>query len=327
MLKAVGERELAWLQRFGEPRLPEESFYREFYNYQKVDPKAQIKNLKDYLSLISCLVPDGEMLNWPTLRHPDLSPNNIFVSKSGDIAGVIDWQHSVSLPLFLQAKMPRHFQNYGDEESENFQPPKRPDNLETMTDDEKERETEIYRRRQVHFFYMGFSSRNNSLLFDAMSSSGIILRNKIYENAGRPWEGDSISLKANLIQCAAQWADVSSKDSPHCIKCPLNYSLSEVDQCLELDAKQRAADISSQRLRDLVGVNIDGWVPTEEYDDAVLRAATVKSQMLAAAETDEERRVVEENWPFGDHDRRGQAQASLFSAKPAAAVSRMGTAN
>src|SRR5208282_3909650 len=107
-------------------------------------------------------------------------------------------------------------------------------------------------------------------LFDAMSSSGIVLRNKIYENAGRPWEGDSISLKANLIQCAAQWADISSKDLPHCIKGPLNYSPSEVDQCLQLDAKQRDAESSSQRLRDFIGVNIDGWVPIEEYDDAVL---------------------------------------------------------
>jgi hypothetical protein len=108
--------------------------------------------------------------------------------------------------------------------------------------------------------------------------------------------------KANLIHCAAQWADVS-KDSVDCVDCPLEYSVTEVDQCFELDAKQRTADALSQCLRDVVGVNIDGWVPIEEYDDAVHRAATVKSQMLKAAETDKERREVEENWPLGDHYR------------------------
>jgi hypothetical protein len=203
VLKAVGERELAWLQRFGEHRLPEEPFYRELYNYQKVDPKVQMRNLLDYLGIASCLVAGDESLHQTTIRHPDLSPNNIFVSDSGDITGVIDWQHSVILPLFLQAKMPQHFQSYGDDESENFRPPKLPDDFETMTDDEKERETETYRRRQVHYFYLGFSSRKNPLHFDAMSSSSLILRNKLYESAGRPWEGDNTSLKANLIRCSA----------------------------------------------------------------------------------------------------------------------------
>src|SRR4051812_42129305 len=170
-----------------------------------------------------------------------------------------------------------------------------------MTDDEKERETETYRRRQLHFFYLGFTSHNNPLHFDAISSSSLILRNKLYENAGRPWEGDNISLKADLIRCAAQWANVSSRCSSDCLECPLSYSLTEVEQWLELDAKQNAADALSQRLRELVGVNIDGWVSQEGYEDAVGSAATIKAQMLAATETDEEKREVEENWPFHDH--------------------------
>jgi hypothetical protein len=53
VLKAVGERKLAWLQRYGQPCLPEESFYQEIYNYQKVEAKAQIQNLMDYLNLAS----------------------------------------------------------------------------------------------------------------------------------------------------------------------------------------------------------------------------------------------------------------------------------
>jgi hypothetical protein len=54
------------------------------------------------------------------MRHPDLSPSKIFSPDSGNITGVIDWQHATVLPIFLQAKIPKHFQNYGDDESENF---------------------------------------------------------------------------------------------------------------------------------------------------------------------------------------------------------------
>lgn len=301
-MRAVGERELIWLQKHGKPRLPHETFYRELYDYNQVEPQTQISALLDYLSIARCLIPDEKPLNVPTIRHPDLSPSNIFISETGDITGVIDWQHSVVLPLFLQAKMPRHFQNYGDAESENFQPPKLPDDFEKLEDEKKEAQLEIYRRRQLHYFYLGFTSTDNSLHFDALSSPGFILRNQTYESASRPWEGDNISLKANLIRVNEQWEDVCHTKSPECTECPLNYTETETKRVLELDEKQKAATDSSQRLRDIVGVNIDGWVPLETFDNAISRAASVRAQMLETAETDEEKKEIEQNWPFDDYD-------------------------
>ena len=44
--------------------------------------------------------PKEAFLNRLTLRHPDLNPNNIFISEEADIMGLIDWQHSKILPFF-----------------------------------------------------------------------------------------------------------------------------------------------------------------------------------------------------------------------------------
>ncbi|GAB7348941.1 hypothetical protein MBLNU459_g7627t1 [Dothideomycetes sp. NU459] len=89
-MKSVGERELAWLERFGEPRYPREVMYREFYNKKKVDPAVQMQSLRDYLTLAPAIIPDDADLIKPTIRHPDLSPSNIFVSDSGDITALLD---------------------------------------------------------------------------------------------------------------------------------------------------------------------------------------------------------------------------------------------
>lgn len=83
--------------------------------------------LEKYLKIAPYLVPSDKSLHKPTLRHPDLQPNNIFVSKDLDIVGLIDWQYCSALPLFLAAGIPQYIQNYDSEESLRFIPPKLPE--------------------------------------------------------------------------------------------------------------------------------------------------------------------------------------------------------
>ncbi|KAL1305924.1 hypothetical protein AAFC00_004066 [Neodothiora populina] len=99
VMESVGQRELAWLERFGQPRYPREVMYRESYDKKMVDPATQMRNLRDYLALAPLIVPDDPELVKPIIRHPDLSPSNIFVSESGDITALLDWQYTCILPL------------------------------------------------------------------------------------------------------------------------------------------------------------------------------------------------------------------------------------
>ncbi|KFY68186.1 hypothetical protein V498_10721 [Pseudogymnoascus sp. VKM F-4517 (FW-2822)] len=211
---------IEWLYKFGEKRYPREPLYREFYGRKLVDPQVQIKHLVDYLKVAPHLVPSGEELNAPTIRHPDLSPSNIFISEDGNITGIIDWQHTAVLPIFLQAKIPKNFQNYGDDDSENFRRSKLAEGIDVMSESDKKVEMELYRRRQ----------------------------------------------------------------------------------CLERDAKQKDADEQMHQVREAIGVDIEGWVPNDEFKSAKARAKAMKSEMAQAADSENERREFEKLWPFQDHE-------------------------
>ncbi|KAH8590581.1 serine/threonine protein kinase [Bisporella sp. PMI_857] len=279
LLRAVGEREVLWLRTFGEKRYPREPLYREFYGNQKVDPQLQINYLLDYFKVTSYLSPKAEALNIPTIRHPDLSPSNIFISDSGNIAGI-------------------HFQNHGDDDSENFRRPKLADDFAAMTDGDKEKEMELYRRRQVHYFYLGYTSSLNKAHFHAMGKHNLVLRNQLYDIASRPWEGDNTSLQAQLIKTLAIWPEICSpEDSP-----PVHYSHAEAEQCLARDAKQKQADEQIQEIRDLIGINIEGWVQNGEFENAREKARLIKNEMAESAETEEERSEFEKYWPFQNHE-------------------------
>ncbi|KAH7400575.1 hypothetical protein DE146DRAFT_467040 [Phaeosphaeria sp. MPI-PUGE-AT-0046c] len=301
LLQTVGQREYTWLQKFGKRRFPREPLYREFYGRQEVDPQVQMDSLQNYLKVARHIIPEDQGLCQPTIRHPDLSPNNIFASKSGDITGVIDWQHTTILPAFIQAKIPKHFQNYGDDDSENFRRPALPDNFDSLDESEKQTAMELYRRRQLHYFYLGFTSSNNKPHFHAMGRYELTVRNRLYDTAGRPWEGDNTSLKAELIHASRHWPGIATAGMKGAAF-PVQFSEAEVAAYLGVDAKQKDADAQIQRIRDFIGVNIDGWVSTEGCEDARERERHIKRQMLDAADTEDERREIEEEWPFQDHE-------------------------
>ncbi|KAF7506025.1 hypothetical protein GJ744_012272 [Endocarpon pusillum] len=299
VLEAVGKRELLWLEKFGRPRYPQESIYRPVYDYQKVEPEVQRKSLEDYLKIARFLVPDNEEMNRPTIRHPDLSPSNIFISTRGEIAGMIDWQHCVVLPLFLQAKIPSHFENYGDEDSEMHRQPKLPDNFNSLPDEDKAIQEEIYRKRQLHFFYLGATSHMNRLHYSALRSNQFTYVSRLYNAARNPWEGDNTTLKAHLIPIITTWPKVCRKDAPDC---PVHYSEEEIKECLRRHEKQLEIDQGMQGMRNFVGVNPEGWVDNDEYEEAKKKAADIKAQWIAEAESEFERKDIEENFPLQDHE-------------------------
>ena len=119
------------------------------------------------------------ILSRPTIRHPDLQPNNIFVSDSLTIVGLIDWQHCSILPLFLQAGPPKYFQNYGDEESERLTRPQLPEGFDQLSQEEQDVLKDLYRRRQLHYYYIAATARLNKDHFEACTNEHGMLKQKL----------------------------------------------------------------------------------------------------------------------------------------------------
>jgi hypothetical protein len=143
------------------------------------------------------------------MRHPDFQPNNILVSKSNKIVGFIDWQHSSILPLGLAAGIPKLFQNYGDPDSEELREPQLdlPSNFDSLTPSEQASVCETLQKRLVHLPYAAFTRRLNEDHYDAIYDNSAILHQRLFTSVGTPWEGDSITLWADIIRDMQSWRD------------------------------------------------------------------------------------------------------------------------
>ena len=62
------------------------------------------------------------------------------------------------------------------------------------------------------------------------------------------------------------------------------------------------ADEQLQTLRDFFPINIEGWVPLELYNESKLKEEHIRAEMIGASESDEDKKEIEQNWPFQDHD-------------------------
>ncbi|PPJ52072.1 hypothetical protein CBER1_10035 [Cercospora berteroae] len=123
VLEDGAKKEIAWLQARAKPRLPFDREYREMFGYENVDPAHHAASLGKFLKVAAYIVPKDHWLQQPVIRHPDLTPNNIFVDDDLNITSIIDWQHATVLPLFLHAGIPGSLQNYGDPDSEELRKP------------------------------------------------------------------------------------------------------------------------------------------------------------------------------------------------------------
>ncbi|KAE8350855.1 phosphotransferase family protein [Aspergillus coremiiformis] len=287
-------KELDWLRAYGRPRFPFQRAYRESMQYRLSLPNDHIRSLEAYLKIAPELLPSNELLR-PLLRHPDLQPNNIFVSDDLDIVGLIDWQHASVLPLFLAAGIPKFFQNYDDPESLAFRPPPHPD-LSGIDEEEKADALEVFRRRHTHFFYLAFTQRFNEPHFCAIDQPTNMLTRRIFSHAGEPWEGNNVPLQADLVLITKLWHEYSTGP------CPISFPSAEADSIMHLQNMQEEVDLYLKRIRNAIGISVDGWAPPDEYEAACSRARQMKIDGLASLDTEYEREMTGRHWPFDDHN-------------------------
>ena len=146
---AAGAKETTYLTHYGQPLHPFQRLRRESYKYQKISPSEHVQSLEKYLQAVPYTIPNGDStttITHPTLRHPDLNPNNIFVSSNLSIAGAIDWQYCTILPLFLHCGILHSLQNYGDSTSETLILPSLPPDFDELNENEQYAKVELLRR-------------------------------------------------------------------------------------------------------------------------------------------------------------------------------------
>lgn len=115
-LQSIAEKEICWTRRYGKAMEPDFPYNALGLGVQH--PGDYLKLLESYQSLTPHLLPNSSAhsFNLPTLRHPDLTPGNIFITpETGRISCLIDWQHAIVQPQLLAAGYPRVFENPDDQ--------------------------------------------------------------------------------------------------------------------------------------------------------------------------------------------------------------------
>ena len=262
------------------------------------------ESLERYLRVASHLIPTSPELKIPVLRHPDIQPNNIFISGDHRVTGLIDWQHAIALPTFLAAGIPNWFQNYGDAESRSFTPPRLPTDIDSLDESERAEALEQFRRRHVHFYYLGFTQRFNQRHWLALEEETDLLRRRIFDHASEPWEGINTALQYDLVQVSQNWDKIGSLGNDGTTpKCPVSFTQKEAERIDALYDLHRDADGDVEQINELLGIASDGWTLEERYESTVSRSTEIRKQALASVDDDPWlREMSERHWPFDDYD-------------------------
>ncbi|KAG6856869.1 hypothetical protein H0H87_012686 [Tephrocybe sp. NHM501043] len=120
-LAAATHKEIAYLKQVGQALLPLQRERRPSYKYRPQSPSDHVKNLERRFCI----------------RHPDLQPNNVFVSWSPGSdckspASLTGNTRLSCLHIFSLPEFPQRLQNHADSTSQSMTPPSRPENLDEM---------------------------------------------------------------------------------------------------------------------------------------------------------------------------------------------------
>ncbi|KAL5523379.1 hypothetical protein ACEPAF_1646 [Sanghuangporus sanghuang] len=301
-LVAGARKELAYLEQFGQPLLPFRRERRDGYQYQEQSPSAHIENLKRYLLIASSLVPRDPALGHFCIRHPDLQQNNIVVRRSSEsgwqVVSLLDWQHASILPLFLLAGIPQRLQNHNDPVSQSMTPPSLPENFDELDETERTEAEEVYGRRLVHYHYVKNTEECNKPHYDAMTDFMCVLRCRLFDHAGNPWEGETLELKTALIRATERWETLTGEGAP----CPIVFDGEDVRETTKLNEVQGKADKAFEVWQNMLGLGPEGWVPTQHYEEAVALCKQMKEEALTEVTSEEDRAEIMAHWPWDDMD-------------------------
>ena len=224
------------------------------------------------------------------------------MSKTADselrIVSLLDWQHANILPAFLNAGIPPRMQYYADSASQTMERPSLPENFNDLEEDDQNYLKEGHRRRLVHYHYVKTTEECNEVHRAALADPMGPFRRRLFQHAGDPWEGETVALKVDLIEATQKWDQLTGGDAP----CPIAFDAEDIRKTMDLDVSVTSAGWNMQHCQGIIGCGSEGWVPIEDYEDAMARSQRLKERTFACDMSEKERIETEENWPFDDMD-------------------------
>ncbi|RLL96198.1 hypothetical protein CFD26_100335 [Aspergillus turcosus] len=266
--------------------------------------KTKLRALDCYMKVARHLLPKITETHRPVLWHPDLHGDNSFVDPDNPtkITGIIDWQAAHIAPLFLQVRRPGLL-DFDGPIPERMKPPKRPENFDQLSPDEKAGAKKLHAAQAMHVLYeiellqqcreAGQALRGRETLVGRLAG----LVGSIFD------DGEPIVLGL-LMQAVDRWTEIVGQDPDEYrprVPCPIHFTNAErAQQRADQTKWEEGVKIMDEIVRAIGAYSgWDGFVNHDDYGSRKRAVADVREAFVQrVAASDEERREWIKAWPF-----------------------------
>ncbi|KAK2765358.1 hypothetical protein FQN54_008204 [Arachnomyces sp. PD_36] len=237
-----------------------------------VDKHLELLNLAEAVFPKLVEHPQIQTNSSPTLFHPDLHKRNIFVSidDPSTVTGFIDWQTTCIEPAFYYAA-------------------DRPDFATPPTEEEPPEASDTHLCSQA--FEVGLRLLAPRLGATRDVDEALL---RPFRYCHRTWRDGFVPLMHELTQLRDRWQELGFKG-----ECPLPTPSPEelrfYQEQLELYDKMLAF---RQYLVETLGVEQDGWVPEDRWEEVKKYHQDVYEDIVGAMESEKDREDIKMMWPF-----------------------------
>lgn len=248
---SVAAKEEAWIGAHAKANIHDDPF-RAVAGPQT--PSEHITVLKQYRSIVPALVPKDKKVTASVLWHPDLNPGNVFITESGEMTSIIDWQGAWAGPLYLQMNTPAFVTYNGPDLPSGAELPVLPETFNRMALSKQEIIRKDHRAKMLHKLY----EIKQLLPYKIAARETRVMPVRA---AGRTWKDGILPLQLALLEVVTNWNTLSTPDTP----CPLQYTRDDVKALVAQRDRYCEWHSFLDDLRLTFGMRLYGWVPTQEY--------------------------------------------------------------
>jgi hypothetical protein len=274
------------------------------YHRSSIEPELpeEVLDLIDwYLQLTPAMVPplgtDGT--HSPTLWHPDLHLDNVFVDpESKQITRIIDWQSAAVMPLYYQCGVPRMFQHPGTV-ADGWALSKLPEDYDSLDQSEKAKIDSDRKSEACHKYYEAETKSKNPRHWAALQLENADMRIEPSRLVINVWEDhDVFFLRRALLSIVEQWQDLC----PGSDICPVSFTEQELAvHAAEEESMSNVGEIL-RLFRENWGLPSDGMVDPTDYDRIRIAVAELRDSFIEDADNDAEKELFARLWPYQDAD-------------------------
>ncbi|RJE20860.1 Phosphotransferase enzyme family [Aspergillus sclerotialis] len=292
----MATNDMQLVETYGRPRMN--------YHRSSIEPEVPdelLDLLKRYLKLAPAMAPPvgSEETHLPTLWHPDLHLDNVFVDPgSRQITQIIDWQSAAVMPFFYQCDIPRMVKNPGGV-SYNWDIPELPDNYDSLDQCEKEKINSARESEICHKYYLAETKDQNPRHWATLGLESVCVRTEPSRLVVNVWEDrDVFFFRQALYSIAEQWEQLC----PDSGSCPVAFSKQEIKaHAVEEEGMGNVAEIL-RIFRDGWGLPPDGMVDAAAFEGIRDAVAEMRDSFLSNADSEAERELFYKIWPYQHAD-------------------------